>query len=71
MGTETVVLAVQGMDCAGCEEAIGRAVGRLPGVASCRASHAEGRVEVAFDPALVDRDALARAVEEAGFEVVG
>lgn len=47
--TETVTIEVDGMTCESCENAIQAAVGKLPGVTSCVASHTEkvARVQLA------------------------
>lgn len=63
-------IAVEGMTCTGCEEAIQRALGRLDGVLRSSADHQAGRVEVRFDPARVSGDDLAERIRAAGYDVV-
>ncbi len=48
-----LTLPVQGMTCGGCENAVQRALGTLPGVSAVAASHRDGQVVVTFDPARV------------------
>lgn len=66
---ETKELSVTGMDCGGCERAIGNALARLEGVESSEASWERGRVSVTFDPARVTVADIGRAIEDAGYEV--
>jgi copper chaperone CopZ len=63
----TEVVAVRGMHCGGCERSVSRAVEAVPGVASARADFVAEEVEVTYDPALTDLDAVRAAVREAGF----
>ena len=59
----TQTLSVTGMTCGGCENAVKRAVGKLPGVASVDASHAEQRVTVDFDDAQTGLDAIEAKID--------
>lgn len=61
---------VHGMTCGGCEQSVVNAVLRLAGVRDARASHAASRVDVDVTGS-VDEDAVRRAIEDAGFDVVG
>ncbi|HWC32670.1 MAG TPA: heavy metal-associated domain-containing protein [Actinomycetota bacterium] len=63
-------LKVEGMDCTGCEASIGKAVSAVPGVADVSAEHATGAVRVTAEGAL-DEVAVRRAIEDAGYDVVG
>lgn len=67
--SERVTIKVDGMTCGGCENSVKTALERLDGVQVLEASHADGSVEVLFDPERVDRAALAGAIEEAGYDV--
>ncbi len=67
--TERVTLRVAGMTCASCERRIETALGKLPGVESAKASMAAGRVDVVFDPELVDSSAFKASIEGAGYTV--
>lgn len=66
---EQLTLNVTGMTCGGCENAVRRVVSSVTGVAAVTASHRENRVTVDYDPAQADRDAIARAIQTAGFTV--
>ena len=54
----TVTLPVTGMTCGGCENAVTRALARLPGVSEAVASHRDATVRVTFDAAQVSQAAL-------------
>lgn len=69
--SERVTIKVDGMTCGGCESSVKNALERLDGVQVVEASHQDGSVELLFDPERVDREALAGAIEEAGYDVVG
>jgi copper chaperone len=60
-------LPVQGMSCGGCEEKVRRAVEALPGVERAVPEHIGDEVEVYYDPAAVDLDAIRAAIRAAGF----
>ncbi|HXG43067.1 MAG TPA: heavy metal translocating P-type ATPase [Dehalococcoidia bacterium] len=67
--TRKIVVPVRGMTCAACVARVERAMRRLPGVVDARVSLASARagLELAPDgPTLAD---IARAVEEAGYQV--
>ncbi|HKG95417.1 MAG TPA: heavy-metal-associated domain-containing protein [Gemmatimonadaceae bacterium] len=63
---ERVTLDIAGMSCGHCVGAVTRALQSVNGVAVERVS--VGSATVAFDPAVVSTDDVARAVEEAGYE---
>jgi copper chaperone len=60
---------VQGMTCGGCERSVQNALTSHKGVVAAKADRASGKVEVEFDPAQIQPDALAKAITAAGFEV--
>ena len=66
-----LTLTVTGMTCGGCENAVKRAVGRLPGVASVDASHLEQRVTVDYDEAQTGPDAVTERIQTLGYRVGG
>ena len=68
MSTE-VTLPVTGMTCGGCENAVQRAVGALPGVQQVTASHRDATVRVTFDPAQVSREDIERKIAQVGYVV--
>jgi copper chaperone CopZ len=66
-----LTLRVTGMTCGGCENAVKRAVGRLPGVAEVSASHQEQRVAVSYDPAQATPETIAAKINGLGYRVGG
>lgn len=66
---EELTLTVTGMTCGGCENAVTRAVSGLNGVSKVAASHRDNRVTLSFDPSLVDRAAIAKRIQDAGYTV--
>ena len=67
--TTDETLAVTGMSCGGCENAVQRAVGAMPGVTQVTASHRDNAVRVTFDPAAISRDDIARKITQIGYAV--
>ncbi|MFI8768332.1 heavy-metal-associated domain-containing protein [Streptomyces sp. R-07] len=65
----TTVYQVKGMTCGHCEGAVSNEISAIPGVSSVTAVAATGEVTVVSDAAL-DREAVAAAVDEAGYELV-
>ncbi|WP_049981502.1 heavy-metal-associated domain-containing protein [Halolamina rubra] len=59
-------LSVEGMACGGCEETVEDAVGALDGVETVAADNTTDTVEIEGD---VDTDAVADAIEDAGYTV--
>jgi sulfite exporter TauE/SafE/copper chaperone CopZ len=70
VGSATLGFRARGMHCRGCERAIERAVGELPGIASVKADYPTERVSVAYDPAAVTTEAIRAAVERHGYRAV-
>jgi copper chaperone CopZ len=65
----TKTLHVTGMTCGGCENAVKRVVGKLPGVASVEASHAAQKVIVEFDESQTNLDAIKAKIATLGYAV--
>lgn len=63
---DRVTLDIQGMSCGHCVGAVTRALESVNGVTVEQVRL--GTATVSFDPAAADADAIARAVEEAGYE---
>src|SRR4051812_10077299 len=64
-----LTLPIEGMTCASCSNRIERFLRKTDGVVEANVNLATERATVRFDPALVGRDELTRAVEAAGYEV--
>jgi Cu2+-exporting ATPase len=65
----TVTLKIEGMMCPHCEARVKSVLEAIPGVREAIVSHKEDRAEVHGEA--LDRDALAKAVCDAGYTVVG
>ena len=68
---DQLTLTVTGMTCGGCEKAVTRALTGLPGVSNVSASHRDNRVTLTYDPSRVDRGAITKRVQDAGYVVAG
>lgn len=67
MGRKKIVVTVQGMHCAGCAEAVERALRRVAGVLDAKVDYARERAVVTADEE-VSGEAVAKAVREAEYE---
>ncbi|MGZ4958045.1 MAG: heavy-metal-associated domain-containing protein [Methylomonas sp.] len=67
--SESASITVTGMKCGGCENTVTTKLTALSGVLSVKASHADKRVDVEFDPSQVDLDDIEDAITDAGFTV--
>lgn len=65
----TAEFKVEGMTCGGCERSVQNALTSRKGVTAAKADRSAGKVTVEFDPAQIERAALAKAITEAGFQV--
>ena len=66
---EKVSIKVSGMTCGGCERSVQNALTSRQGVSAAKADRTAGLVTVEFDPALIQRAAIEKAIAEAGFKV--
>lgn len=65
-----VTLELKGMSCEACAPHVEKALRGVPGVQAATVSYAESRARVTVDPSSPpSREALVKAVEEAGYEV--
>jgi copper chaperone CopZ len=63
-------IQVQGMSCEHCEKSVKEALEKLPGIKKAEADHKKGRVNVRYEAVnKPKRDALSRAIEEAGYQM--
>jgi Cu+-exporting ATPase len=62
-------LPIEGMTCASCSNRVQRFLSKTDGVIEANVNLATERAQVRFDPAVVGRDELVRAVEDAGYGV--
>jgi copper ion binding protein len=66
----TATYTVEGMTCSHCVAAVTEEVGQVAGVSDVAVDLDSGKVTVTSDQPL-DRDAVAAAVDEAGYTLVG
>lgn len=64
-----ITLPVHGMTCGGCENAVKRAVGTMPGIADVTASHQDNQVVVTFDAAVVTAAEIEARIDRLGYSV--
>jgi len=64
---QRVVLDVPSMNCSLCPLTVRKALERVPGVITARATYEPKRAEVTYDPDKVSPEALAKAVGDAGY----
>lgn len=65
---DTIVLKVKGMSCGGCVQSVTSVLEALPGVMNVAVSLERGEASVGFDTAMVGREQMAAAIDDAGFE---
>jgi copper chaperone len=68
---KSITLEVVGSDrlnCEGCEERVENALKKVPGVGKIRAHSSNQRIEVLFDAAKLDADAIAERITNAGYQ---
>jgi copper chaperone CopZ len=66
---ETIEIVVIGMTCGGCESTVQKAVGKLSGVQSVKASHSDSTALVTFDPGQIAFEAMKAAIIDKGYAV--
>ncbi|HWP83055.1 MAG TPA: heavy metal translocating P-type ATPase, partial [Bacteroidota bacterium] len=67
---QTLTLPVEGMTCASCVLRVEKTLKKVEGVQEAAVNLATEKVTLSFDPAKVQLDTLARAVDEAGYRLV-
>ncbi len=68
--TESISLDVTGMKCGGCETNVKKKLNKMDGIISVEASSKENKVDVEFDSATTNVDAISKVITDAGFVVV-
>ncbi|MFQ5586688.1 MAG: copper ion binding protein, partial [Thermodesulfobacteriota bacterium] len=69
--TERAILPLKGMSCASCAHKIEKALQGIDGVAQASVNFAAEKATVDYDPSQIKETDLAKAVESAGYSVVG
>lgn len=65
---EFTTIKIGGMSCNGCAQSITEVLLALPGVTMAEVSLVTGKADITFAPEQTERPALARAIDDAGFE---
>jgi copper chaperone len=65
---ETTTIKVGGMSCGGCVKNVTGALQGLDGVGKAEVSLEQAQAVISFDSAIVQREALVQAIEDAGFD---
>lgn len=63
------VIGTETMHCEGCEQRVGNALRRLPGIQEVLADHQTQRVRVRINPAEVDAEQVRAKLAQIGYEV--
>jgi Cu+-exporting ATPase len=70
LAAEELTLPIAGMTCASCVNRIERYLNRAAGVRNANVNLATERATVEYDPGLIDRGGIVRAIESAGYDVI-
>ncbi len=65
---ENKLIKVEGMSCEHCQATVEKGVGELPGVSSVAAPFEKGEAQVAFDPAVVQEEAIKEKIRSLGYQ---
>ncbi|MBE3594794.1 MAG: heavy-metal-associated domain-containing protein [Candidatus Carbobacillus altaicus] len=65
------VLRIEGMTCNHCAHTVHQALSKLPGMNDVHVSLDGGSAEIDFDPEQVSLEAMQKAVEDAGYTLIG
>ena len=68
--SQKLLAPVQGMHCAGCVNAVERAIKSIEGVQRCEVNLATEKASVVYDPGVTDPEAISKAVQSAGYDLV-
>ena len=67
--TQKLVLDIKGMTCSGCEAHVEQAAKKVEGIRKAKASYAEGKAEIEFDPAKTNHEKIIEAVKTTGYKI--
>ncbi len=67
--TDFTVVGEEKMHCEGCEQRVGRALKRLPGVREVQANHRSQHVGVEYDLGQVGEEEIRESLDLLGYEV--
>ena len=69
--TQKLVLDIKGMTCSGCEAHVEQAATKVDGIQKAKASYAEGKAEIEFDPEKTNPEKIIEAVKTTGYKITG
>lgn len=69
MTIRSLEIQVEGMRCEGCERTVRTALTRIEGMRDVKADHQAKRVQVRFDPQLIDEQRVRAQIEQLGYQV--
>lgn len=69
VNTETAVLGISGMSCAGCAVTIEKTLNRLPGVKIAQVNFASEEAVIEYDPKITPPEELKKAIIRTGYDV--
>jgi len=67
---QSVTFKIEGMSCGGCSGRLQKAIAAVPGVSTADVSHEAGTAIVQYDGQPATADAVARTIEDTGFDLV-
>ncbi|HJU22240.1 MAG TPA: cation transporter [Casimicrobiaceae bacterium] len=67
---QSAIIDIRGMTCEGCVASVTRVLSALPGVRDVKVALDPGSATVSFDPAQTGLEAMTKAIEDAGYDVV-
>jgi len=68
--SQKLLAPVQGLHCAGCVNAVEKAIKSIDGVVSCDVNLATEKASVVFDPSVTNPEAITSAVKGAGYDLI-
>ncbi len=68
--SQKLLAPVQGMHCAGCVNAVERAIKSIEGVQKCEVNLATEKASVVYDPGVTNPEDISKAVQSAGYDLV-
>ncbi len=69
-GTERVVFAIRGLECASCAIDVGRALRKVPGIVEININYMINKGYAEFDPERITWEAVSKALTDRGYTIV-
>ncbi|HWR57171.1 MAG TPA: heavy metal translocating P-type ATPase [Negativicutes bacterium] len=68
--TQNLMMLIEGMDCGDCAAKLGKAVGRMPGVAEASVNFATAKMKVVYDRTVVTQEDIIKSIRALGYTAV-